>query len=376
MKNIIAHRAKAFSGSEILEFFTKAKGLKHPIDLSIGMPHGEMTETARSAAILALRNGHTKYSPAGGMAELRIMTAQKLRNNNNLAASTEDTIMTAGVSGGLFLAMAATLDPGDEIIIPDPFFVAYRELAILLDAKPVFLDTYPDFDLDLTALESLISDRTKAILINTPNNPTGKVYAREKLQGLADICRRHGLIVISDEIYEDFVFDTEHCSIGELYQPTITLNGFSKNHAMTGMRMGYAHSTPEIIRAMLELQQFVFFSNSSVAEHAALAALGTSTAPAMRHYAKNREYVLKNLSPEYVRSSGEGSFFFFIKHPFLDGRQLAEEALKHELIVLPGNLFSLKQSHFRISYACDMDRLVAGIEILNSLVVATKKISR
>jgi aspartate/methionine/tyrosine aminotransferase len=351
-----------------MSFFGKAKGLQHPIDLSIGLPYGEMTPEARDAAIEALKAGKTRYAPAGGMHALRARAAEKLVVRNKIRATADTTIITAGVSAGLYLAMAAVLDPGDEIIIPDPFFLAYRELAILLDAKPVFLDTYPDFELDVAKLAQLITSKTKAILINSPNNPSGSIYSKASLKQLAALCRANGLVVISDEVYEDFAFGGNHFSIGSIYQPTITLNGFSKNHAMTGLRMGYAHSTPEIILAMSELEQFVFFSNSSIAEHAALAALDVSTATAMQHYAKNRDYIVKNLHPEYERSSGEGSFFFFLKHPHLNGRELSEAALARELIVIPGDLFSVRHSHFRISYATDTQTLAEGIKILNSLI--------
>ena len=351
-----------------MEFFGKAKHLKHPIDLSIGIPYGEMTSEAREAAIEALQHGRTKYTPAGGLIDLRSVVAKKLRDKNGIPATTETTIITAGVSAGLFLAMSVILDPGDEIIIPDPFFLAYRELAVLLDAKPVFLDTYPTFELDIAALARLITPETKAILINSPNNPAGSVYSMNSLKELARVCKLNGIIVISDEVYEDFVFAGKHVSFGSLHQPTITLNGFSKNHAMTGMRMGYAHSSPEIIKAMTELQQFVFFSNSSVAEHAALAALSVTTEPAVKHYAKNRDYVLANLSKSYDCSGGDGSFFFFLKHPTMDGRQLAEAALRQEVIVIPGDIFSKRSSHFRMSYATDMKTLESGIKILNSLI--------
>lgn len=351
-----------------MSFFAKAKGLANPIDLSIGVPYGEMTPAGRDAAVKALQAGKTTYTPAGGLVDLRAVVAQKLRQRNHIAATTDTTIITAGVSAGLFLAMAAILDPGDEIIIPDPFFLAYRELAVLLDAKPVFLDTYPSFDLDIERLTQLISPRTKAVLINSPNNPAGTVYGRETLKSLAAVCRKHDLIVISDEVYEDFVFAGEHVSIGSMYQPTITLNGFSKNHAMTGLRIGYAHSTPEIIAAMTELEQFVFFSNSSVAEHAAKAVLGVSTEPAMQHYAKNREYIMEHLNPAYTYSGSMGSFFFFIKHPTLNGREVAEKALAEQLVVIPGDLFSLKTTHFRVSYATSLNNLAAGIDILNKLI--------
>ncbi len=349
-------------------FFAKAKGLANPIDLSIGIPYGEMTSAGRDAAVKALHEGKTTYSPAGGMVDLRAVVAKKLQERNNIPALTDTTIITAGVSAGLFLAMAAILDPGDEIIIPDPFFLAYRELAVLLDVKPVFLDTYPSFNLDVSRLEKLISPRTKAVLINSPNNPAGTVYERATLEALAEVCKKNDLVVISDEVYEDFVFSGEHTSIGSIYQPTITLNGFSKNHAMTGMRIGYAHSTPEIIKAMTDLEQFVFFSNSSVAEHAAMAVLSVSTEATMQHYAKNREYIFENLDPAYERSESAGSFFCFIKHPTLNGREVAEKALAQQLVVIPGDLFSLRTSHFRISYATDLITLTAGINILNALI--------
>lgn len=368
MKSIIAYRVQRFSSSEIMDFFSKGKNLAHPIDLSIGIPYGAMTSQATEGAEAALANDNTRYIRAGGLGDLREALATKLRNHNKLPATAETTIVTPGVSGGLFLAMGAILNPGDEIIIPDPFFLAYRELAVLLDAKPVYADTYPSFELDVQKVAALISPKTKAIVINSPNNPTGTIYSETTLRALADLCRQHDIVVISDEIYEDFAFDGRHFSIGSCYDLTITLNGFSKNHAMTGMRVGYAHSTPEIIAAMTELEQFVFFSNSSVGEYAALAALPVSTTERMQFYAQNREYITTHLSPQYKRSTGAGAFFFFLKHPTLNGREFAAEALKRELVVIPGDIFSNQPEYFRISYAVDPDILARGIDELNKMI--------
>lgn len=368
MKQLTSHRVQGFKSTEITSFFTKARGLVHPVDLSIGVPYGEMTSLARDAAIMALHEGKTRYTPVGGPAELRAAIADKLVTQNGIPATLETTIVTAGVSAGLFLGMAAILNPGDEVIIPDPFFLAYRELPQIVDAKAVFLDTYPTFQIDPKKLRAAITPRTKMLILNSPNNPSGVVYGEELLTEIAAICSEHELVVISDEVYEDIIYDRAHISIGAFYPHTITLNGFSKNHAMTGLRVGYAHSTPEIIKAMIELEQFVFFANSSIAEYAALAAIELPTAEAMKHYRKNRDYILDNLSPKYLRSAGDGSFFFFLKHPHLSGSEFSELAMKSELIVIPGKFFSLNDEYFRISYAVPTKVLAQGIEILNDLV--------
>jgi len=319
---------------------------------------------------LALAAGKTRYRPAGGSPQLRQALAEKLSARNSIAASAESTIVTPGVSGGLFLAMATLLDPGDEIIIPDPYFLAYRELATLLDAKPVFVSTYPDFGLNIDRIRRHITPRTKAILINTPNNPAGSVYGEDQLKELARLCEESGLAVIVDEVYEDFIYTGRHFSIGSVYQPTITLNGFSKNHAMTGLRIGYAHcDDPAIIKAMTELAQYVFFSNSSIAEEAALAALPVRGNFHRELYTKNRDYIVEHLDPRYERSSGDGSFFFFLKHPTLDGRRAAERALRDELIVIPGDIFSQSDSHFRISYAVDHDIIKRAVAVLNTMLM-------
>jgi len=248
-----------------------------------------------------------------------------------------------------------------------------------LEAKFVSLDTYPansgagqDFHIDPEKLEKLITPacagqapKTKAILLNSPNNPTGAVYTKEELEKIADIARKNDLLVISDEIYEKFDYDNNFFSIGSIYKKTVTLNGFSKSHSITGWRVGYAHGPKEIIEAMNKLQQYTFVCSPSFAQFALAEELSPEIGE-IENYKKKRDFVYENLRDKYELNIPEGAFYAFVKIPESQ-KDFVNKCIKNKLLVVPGNVFSDRNDYFRISFAADDEMLKKGIEILKSL---------
>ena len=237
------------------------------VDLSLGEPDFDVPEPVKEEAVRAIRGGFNKYTPSGGLPELRGKVLKYLRAKR---VSCDDAIITPGVTGGLLLAFMVTLNPGDEVIIPDPYFVLYEYQVLLLGGKPVFFDTYPDFKLREKSMRAAISPRTKGILINSPNNPTGAVYSAGELEMVARVAREKDLLVFSDDIYDRFVFNGSPGYFGRLYENTLTFGGFSKDWGMTGWRIGFVAGPAEIIDSMVTMQQYAFSAVNSVGQKAAL----------------------------------------------------------------------------------------------------------
>jgi aspartate/methionine/tyrosine aminotransferase len=273
MRSYLAKRLQNFDSSKIRAAFEFAEDIPNLIDLSIGFPEDDTPDYVKLAAAEAIKNNHTRYTAANGLAALRQAIARKLEKENQISATPDSITITPGVTTGILLSYLAILDPGDEILLPDPFFPPYHDLAVMLGAKAVLVDTAPTFQLTAALIEPLITAKTKALVVNSPNNPSGAVYPKEELVKIAALAKKHGLLIISDEIYEHFTYDAEHFSIGSIYRETLTLNGFSKGYAMTGWRIGYIAGPQMIIDAINELQQYTVFSSSSISQHAALAAL-------------------------------------------------------------------------------------------------------
>jgi aspartate/methionine/tyrosine aminotransferase len=331
------------------------------LDLSIGQPDFPAPAGLVDAGIEALRDGFSKYAPTKGLCGLRELIADKLKNKNGISAKKEEIIVTAGTSAGIFLAMSALLDPGDEVIIPDPYFVLYLETAKFLGAKPVFLDTYPDFRINPKKIASLIGPRTKLLILNSPNNPTGAVYSREELEAIAEILENKDIAVISDEIYEDFDYDGKFASFGSIYPKTITLNGFSKNYAVPGWRIGYAHADEEIIDAMARLKMYTFISAPTPAQAALARAGEIDNKKEVSAYKAKRDYVNNRLRGKFEIAEPGGAFYFFIKYP--ESRpDFSDELLGAGVLVVPGDVFSQRAGYFRLSFAVPDDVLKHGLE--------------
>ena len=365
----LSENIKEIDMSPIRKVFDLAKELENPVNLSIGLPHFNAEDTLKIKLCHAVNQEHNRYTPTQGLAELRKQVQQKLLVENNISCDMENIMITSGVAGGFDLALRCLLNPGEEVIIPDPYFVAYTALCTMCHAKPVLLNTYPDFTIKKDMLEKSVSSKTKAIVINTPNNPTGKVYSEQELKAIADIAKKNNLLVISDEIYEPFVYEGEHYSIGSIYDKVLTLNGFSKSHGVTGWRLGYAAGPKELIAEMCKLQQFTYVCAPAPVQYAFL---GEQLLPELQSkniYKQNIELIKEELKKHYDFLIPEGAFYAFLKVPkgYENASEFATRAIKHNLLVVPGKAFSEQDDYFRISFATTPDIIRQGIEILKTM---------
>lgn len=367
--SFIAQRISQFDSSDFRNATKKQSIITDPIDLSIGVPEELTPEHIKAAGIKAIQEDKTVYAPANGLAELRQALAEKLHSDNNIDVSAEQITVVPGLTTGQLLVYLAVLDPGDEVIIFDPYYPPYPHLATMVGARVVYVPTLPTFQPDLPLLEASITDKTKLIVINSPNNPSGAVYPEKTLREIAKIAEKNNILLISDEIYEHFVYDGRHFSVGSIYPNTITMNGFSKEYAMTGWRLGYIAGPQEIIDAINELQQYVVMSSSSIAQHAALAGLKQRPENLAQKYRAKRDFATKALaSLGYKVEGASGAYYIFVKAPQnMTDTEFAERLSEHKLIVVPGRAFSQLHGYIRISYGADMATLKRGLEVLASL---------
>ena len=362
----LSKRVQSLRPSGVRKIFDLARTVKNPVDLSLGEPDFDIPDEIKEEGIAWIRKGFNKYTPSGGIPELR---EKLLRYLTVKGIFCEDVILTPGVTGGLLLALLVTLNPGDEIVIPDPYFVLYEYQVMLLGGNPVFFDTYPDFSLKEEALRGALTDRTKIILINSPNNPTGTVYSKQELEMVARVAKEKNILLFSDDIYHAFNYEGERYRgyLGQFSEQCLTLGGFSKDWAMTGWRLGYVAGPKEIIDSMVTMQQYVFSSVNSVAQKAALYALDYNTDGLIEAYRKKRDLIYEGLKDKYKVARPRGAYYLFPEVPGGDGDAFVEEALRRNLFIIPGSVFSSRKSHVRISFAAGESAILKGIEILRSM---------
>jgi len=363
---MLADRVHRIDASGIRKVFDLAATMENPINLSIGQPDFDVPEPAKDAAIEAIRDGFNRYTPTQGIPEMHERIRSSLQETRGFEP--EATLVTSGVSGGLLLSLLATINAGDEVIFPDPYFVMYKHLVNLCDGRPVFLNTYPDFRLRRDALEALITDRTKMIIVNSPCNPTGVVYSAEELRMVAEVAAEHDLLVLSDEIYDSFAYGGDYTSMASLYPRTLLLGGFSKSYAMTGWRLGYAAGPAEVVQQMTKLQQYTFVCAPSFAQKAGIAALDCDISGLMASYRRRRDLIYDGLvDAGYEVQKPEGAFYIFPRVPWGTDMEFVEEAIRNNLLIIPGSVFSEAHTHFRIAYTPDEATLEQGIEVLRKI---------
>jgi aspartate aminotransferase/aminotransferase len=371
MKNpadYLSSRSLGVDASGIRKVFDLAAKMKDPINLSIGLPDFDVPEVAKEAAVGAIRSGQNRYTQTQGIAPLRERLRVEL--SKEIGRDVGEVLITSGVSGGLFLAILATINPGDEAIFLDPYFVMYRHLMTLAGGKAVAVDSYPDFRFHPERVEKAITPRTKLLILNSPSNPTGVVMTEAEVRSAVELARKHDLLVISDEIYEPFLYLQTGglATAAKSYENTIVLRGFSKSHAMTGWRLGYAAGPAAIVNEMTKLQQYTYVCAPSALQHAAVTAIDVDMSAAVKAYERKRDIAFDTLSKKFEVVRPEGAFYIFPRAP---GGQTAsafvERAIAKNVLVIPGNVFSGRDTHFRISYATTDEKLLGGCEILNSL---------
>ncbi|HOZ49494.1 MAG TPA: pyridoxal phosphate-dependent aminotransferase [Candidatus Hydrogenedentes bacterium] len=358
----VAQRMSRIDASGIRKVFALAAQMTDPINLSIGQPDYDVDEVVKEEAICQIRQGFNGYTQTWGIPELRQGCSDYYRRR--FGVPLETVMVTSGVSGGLFLAFLATLDPGDEVICADPYFVMYKHLVTLLGGVSVPVDTYPDFHLKASDVEAAISEKTKILVVNNPANPTGVCMPKAELQALANIANQYGLLVISDEIYEPLVYDDAPTTMAGLCDNAIILNGFSKMSAMTGWRVGYAAGPEEIIQQMNTLQQYTFVCAPSFAQKAAVRALEIDHSHKNVAYRKKRDIIYEGLKEKFNVVKPGGAFYIFPEAPGGDGMAFCKKAIDNNVLVIPGSVFSERNSHFRISFAAPDETLKRGAEVL------------
>ncbi|HEY8667961.1 MAG TPA: aminotransferase class I/II-fold pyridoxal phosphate-dependent enzyme [Tepidisphaeraceae bacterium] len=365
----ISRRAHAVDASGIRKVFDLAAKMKDPINLSIGLPDFDVPQIAKDAAIEAIQAGNNRYTQTQGIAPLRERIRKDL--STEIGRDVGEVLITSGVSGGLLLAILSILDPGDEAIFLDPYFVMYKHLVTLAGGKSVIVDSYPDFRFHADRVERAITPRTKMLMLNSPSNPTGVVMSAAEVASAVEIARKHDLLILSDEIYEPFLYESSGsglASAARTYEKTILLRGFSKSHAMTGWRLGYAAGPDEIIAQMTKLQQYTFVCAPSPLQYAALKAMDISMAEAVEAYRKKRDIVYQELGKRFELVKPEGAFYIFPKAPKgMTASAFVAKAIESNVLTIPGNVFSERDTHFRISYATTDEKLMQGCEILNRI---------
>ena len=364
----LAQRTLEFDSSGIRKVFDLAAELTDPINLSIGQPDFPVPESVKAAAIEAIQADKNGYSVTQGIPELRAALQAKI--DTQFGHDDRKVLVTSGTSGALVLTMMALVDPGDEVICFDPYFVMYPPLVAMVGGKCVLVDTYPDFRIDPEKVAAAITPRTKLILVNSPANPTGVVGGAAEMQAVAELAAQHNIALLSDEIYREFCYDGPLVSPATWNDQTLVVDGFSKSHAVTGWRLGWVHGPAEVIDKLTMLQQYSFVCAPQPLQWSALAALEADMSPQVKEYAQRRNLIVDGLRDAgYEVASTGGAFYVFPKVPEGGGTgsEFVERAIANNLLVIPGSIFSERDTHFRISYAATVETIERGLEVLRQL---------
>lgn len=391
----LSKRAGLISPSLTLAITARAKAMRAEgidvIGFGAGEPDFDTPSYIKEAAKRALDEGFTKYTPVSGIEELKKAICQKLKRENGLDYRTSEIIVSCGAKHCLYNALQVLCQEGEEVILPVPYWVSYIEQIKLAGARPVLVETGEEsgFKISPSELERAITSKTKLFLLNSPNNPTGAVYSKEELEALAEILKKEGIYVISDEIYEKIVYDdvkhTGIASLGpEIKKLTILVNGVSKTYSMTGWRIGYAAGEKRIIRAMVNLQSHSTSNPTSIAQKAALAAIcewEKASEEMLFEFRKRRDYMFNRIEeiPGISCFKPQGAFYLFVNVSAILGKkynnQIIEDSLtltelllsKAKVAVVPGSAFGV-DNYLRLSYATSMDNIVEGLKRIEKFI--------
>jgi len=382
----VSARARDITPSLTLSLDAKAKAMKSEgvdvINFAAGEPDFDTPEHIKAAAMGALDAGFTKYTPSSGIPELRAAISDKLKKDNQLSYEPNQIIVTSGAKHACFNALMAILEPGDEVLIPSPHWLSYPEMVKLAGGDPVLIPTTAENGYKLTAQQfrEFMSPATKLIILNTPSNPTGAVYTENELAAIAEVALDEDILILSDEIYEKLIYDdAKHVSVAsfskDVYNSTITVNGFSKPYAMTGWRLGYLAAPANIAKAIDSLQSHSTSNVCSFAQQGALAAYKASqdcVTEMLAEYTRRRARVIEilNTIPKLSYVKPQGAFYFLVNiaGTGMSSTQFAEKLLEQQKVsVVPGIAFGDDRT-VRLSYATGLDRIEEGLKRVSEFV--------
>jgi aspartate aminotransferase len=341
------------------------------INLGLGQPDFDTPEHIKAAAIKAINEGFTGYTVGTGILELREALSSKFKEENGFSVSPEEIIVTSGASEALAIALAALLNHGDEVLISNPGFVSYNALAEILSGKAVSVPLAEDLTMKPEAVLEKITPKTKAIVLNSPSNPTGAVTSRADIKSLAEIADDHNITIISDEVYEYFIYEGEHVSPASYSDNVITVNATSKSYAMTGWRLGYVAARKDYIDQMLKVHQYIQACANSIAQKAAYAAVTgpKDSVNVMRgEFRKRRDVLVKGLNELGMECTlPKGAFYAFPK--VSNSADVASKLISNGIIVVPGTAFGSEgDGYIRISYAASMKDIEKALSIMEKVL--------
>ena len=391
----LSRKSQAIEPSLTLAITAKAKEMKEKvidvISFSAGEPDFNTPKNIINAAIKAMEDGNTKYTSVNGILQLREAICKKFKDDNGLEYNPSQIVVSTGAKQSLANTFLAILNPGDEVIVSTPYWVSYPELIKLADGKPVFVegDEKSNYKFTKENLEKAVTAKTKAIVLNTPNNPTGTIYNKEELEVIADFAKKYDIIIISDEMYEKLIYDNEnHISIASLskdaYERTIVINGLSKSYAMTGWRIGYCAASEKIAKLMISIQSHVTSNVCSITQYAALEALNgpqDEITKMINEFEKRRNYMINRIESIDNLSivKPKGAFYIMINIENCLGKEINGKILNdsmefcasllenEKLAVIPGKAFGLN-NYIRVSYATSMEAIKEGLNRIESFI--------
>lgn len=388
----ISDRVASIDASGIRRVLERGRLIPDAINLSIGQPDFAVPEAIKRGAVRAIESDLNGYSLTGGVEPLLERIVSWLGTDLGWSCASvggtgeTSVLVTSGTSGALLMAFLCLLNPGDEAIMPDPYFVVYPHLATLCDARAVLCDTWPDFRMTAERVEPLITDRTRLVLVNSPSNPVGTVLTRRECGDLLDLCRSRGVMLISDEIYDEFTF-AEHltdaacgdagrarppspCRLPGSEGHTLLIRGFGKTYGCTGWRLGYAAGPRELMLAMARLQQYTFVCPPTPLQHGVVASFDVDMTAHVETFRRRRDLVASVLGRVTEVVVPGGAFYAWVEVPErlgVDATGFVEWGLSRRVMVIPGGVFGRRDRHVRLSFACPDAKLEEGLAILAGL---------
>ncbi|MDI3476957.1 MAG: aspartate aminotransferase [Thermoanaerobacterium sp.] len=390
----LSEKARSISPSLTLDITAKANKMRtlgiDVIGFGAGEPDFDTPDYIKKAAIEAIEKGYTKYTPTSGIIELKEAIVSKLKNDNNLSYETSEIVVSNGAKQSIYNTLCAILNPGDEVLIPSPYWLSYPEMVKLANGVPIFVETDErnNFKVTVEQLEKAISDRTKAIIINSPNNPTGAVYNETELKNIADLAVKHNIFIISDEIYEKLIYDGKHISIAsfndEIKNLTVVINGMSKAYSMTGWRIGYSASNKEIASLINNIQSHTTSNPNTIAQYASVRALSTGNdiiENMVNEFKQRRDYIVERINKidGLTCLKPQGAFYVIVNISKYIGMNISGKKIngsidfanfvleKAKVAVIPCLPFG-NDNYIRLSYATSIQNIEEGLNRIENLL--------